>query len=582
MGTPQNQQPKRGHYRKLETANNIRLLYLYPGSREDELKGELVHANLDNAALYVALSYVWGKPVFNHKLFNLDDEYYLITESLWNALRDIRSAFGDEDDEAVVIWADALCINQSDITERGQQVGLMGRIYRQATSVCTYIGPAIDLTPKAIELASKLWSWTREELKAGKGPVITGTMDEVIERAGLPSIQDDVWGAFIDLFERPWPSRVWIVQESLLSDNIMMMCGQTILPSWGLLPSMAYLLPRQMHLGLPDNGLQNMLSLRAQPRRVGDTLENYLSHCHSLQATDPRDKVYALLALAENTLGIAPNYQKSCEQLYVETAFTLLQQHRSLRFLSDVYSEKRFPLPSWVPDWSHQPENCAALLRQDLNRACADTSPIFSAGPTFGTIKIRCLLVDRVKKCTGLLRDEALEYAKRTCRVKNPCQSLAHWQSYIVKEAKKREGNYPGGGSYHEATWRTLFANMGATLGKETAPHVFAKIFEFDDGSHEVELPPELEQVYAAQFDIFHSYSANRTLYWTEKGYIGLGPPHIEVDDIATVLYGGLTPYIVRNRAGEWLFVGETYAHGLMNGEAFSLENISEEDILIA
>jgi Heterokaryon incompatibility protein (HET) len=492
MAALQHQQSKRGQYKKLENPSDIRLLYLYPGSREDELKGELVHANLDTNALYVALSYVWGEPLFNHTLFDLDGEYYPITESLWNALRDIRSAFGDEDDEAVVIWADAICINQSDIAEREQQVSLMGKIYREAISVCTYIGPAIDLTPKAVELASKLWSWTQEELKAGRGPVITDTMDEVIEKAGLPSTKDDVWRGFIDLFERPWSSRTWIVQESLLTDNMMMMCGETILPSWGLLPSMAYLLPRQMHLGLPDNDLQNLFSLRAKPNRVGDTLENYLSYCHSLQATDPRDKVYALLALAENTSGITPNYQKLCEQLYVETAFALLQHNGSLAFLSNVYSEKKLPLPSWVPDWSHKPENCAAVLQQDSNRACAGTSPIYSAGPTFSTIKIRSLLVDRVKKCTGLLRDEALDHAKRTCRVKNPCQSLVHCQSHIIKEAKNREGTYPEGGSYHEATWRTLFANRAATLGNETAPHVFAKIFEFDDGNHETELPPEL------------------------------------------------------------------------------------------
>jgi hypothetical protein len=76
-----------------------------------------------------------GRPVFDHRLFTPEGEFQLITESLWNALRDIRSACSGGDDLALVLWADALCINQGDVSERRQQLKLMGRISRQAQSV---------------------------------------------------------------------------------------------------------------------------------------------------------------------------------------------------------------------------------------------------------------------------------------------------------------------------------------------------------------------------------------------------------------------------------------------------------------
>jgi hypothetical protein len=40
----------------------------------------------------------------------------------------------------MLLWADAICINQSDINERNTQVKLMGEIYRTATRVHVWLG----------------------------------------------------------------------------------------------------------------------------------------------------------------------------------------------------------------------------------------------------------------------------------------------------------------------------------------------------------------------------------------------------------------------------------------------------------
>jgi hypothetical protein len=65
-----------------------------------------------------------------------------------------------------------------------------------------------------------------------------------------------------------------------------------------------------------------------------------------------------------------------------------------------------------------------------------------------------------------------------------------------------------------------------------------------------------------------------RAFFVTEKGYIGLGPSNMEEGDLVYVLSGGQVPFILRPTTleGGFSLVGETYVHGIMDGEATVLE----------
>ena len=74
--------------------------------------------------------------------------------------------------------------------------------------------------------------------------------------------------------------------------------------------------------------------------------------------------------------------------------------------------------------------------------------------------------------------------------------------------------------------------------------------------------------------------------------YMGLAPPTAREGDIVVVLYGGNVPYIMRRAEDKdymlrdeisggdalkaWQFVGEAYVHGLMDGQALDIENVSD------
>lgn len=110
--------PKSHRFSTLASPTETRLLKLYSGKTTNELlSGSLRTVSLDDRHEYEALSHEWGSMELTQKLYLDDDSYVAITESLFHALRDIRH----ERDERL-IWADGVCINQSDLKEREQQV----------------------------------------------------------------------------------------------------------------------------------------------------------------------------------------------------------------------------------------------------------------------------------------------------------------------------------------------------------------------------------------------------------------------------------------------------------------------------
>ena len=66
-------------------------------------------------------------------------------------------------------------------------------------------------------------------------------------------------------------------------------------------------------------------------------------------------------------------------------------------------------------------------------------------------------------------------------------------------------------------------------------------------------------------------FCPNRRFVVTQKGYCGLAPAAVREDDVLVVLFGGNTPYFLRPHEGDYLFLGEGYTHGLMQGEAIDM-----------
>lgn len=71
------------------------------------LDGTLVDNSLDDVPLYLALSYAWGDPSLSDVIL-IDKQELKITQSSGAALRRML-----KDKSEIMIWIDAICINQA-------------------------------------------------------------------------------------------------------------------------------------------------------------------------------------------------------------------------------------------------------------------------------------------------------------------------------------------------------------------------------------------------------------------------------------------------------------------------------------
>jgi hypothetical protein len=76
----------------------------------------------------------------------------------------------------------------------------------------------------------------------------------------------------------------------------------------------------------------------------------------------------------------------------------------------------------------------------------------------------------------------------------------------------------------------------------------------------------------AEEFNAF-IYTIRQCIGWrpffTKEGHIGLGPAKMQQDDVICIFSGARAPYVMRPVAvGMYIFIGDCYVHGIMDGEA--------------
>lgn len=191
--------PAEFEYHNLIESDAIRLLIVHPGSSSSPIHCSLIHTSLKECRLdiydgYTALSYVWGDPGARKTVF-INGLPFSITANLVNAIGHLR-----DENRPLRLWADAICIDQKNLAERTQQLGLMREIYRLGGRTVIYLGDSSE------GMDTLLGNIGREGLNAGLSEV------------------DNL--AFRDVLSRPWFTRVWTYQELLLSREVVVQIGR--------------------------------------------------------------------------------------------------------------------------------------------------------------------------------------------------------------------------------------------------------------------------------------------------------------------------------------------------------------------
>lgn len=146
----------------------------------------------------------------------IDDGTYTAPVTALAALPGTCTASGMYD---ISMWIDAICINQTDLDEKGYQVELMGDIYSKASHVLIWLGnlgPHYGVGPRRTLSEIARYTRTRTAGQEFEWRLLDHVRNlDQAQVAGLDSDQDNV-RAFCQFFEAPWFTRLWMMQEVCL------------------------------------------------------------------------------------------------------------------------------------------------------------------------------------------------------------------------------------------------------------------------------------------------------------------------------------------------------------------------------
>ena len=535
---------------------HIRLIHLNVGAWNDGLSIQILeNVDLETAPVYEALSYTWGDSK-KERSISCGSESIAITANLATALVQLRNT-----DRPRILWIDQICINQDDVHERNKQVALMHRIYSKAENVVIWLGEEGPDDGMAFGFVPILLSYL-PPLSAGHG----ATQQGLVAGQALPIVGSPAWIALSRIFSRPYFRRSWIIQEVALARHAVVHCGPYVM-DWDLLAAASAYQMGQLASDVENahDAVAAIVELNRNDHGRGNNLVDALFMSYRFNCTDPKDKIFAMLGLAQ-ALVLQPDYNLSVEDVYLQTTHFLLDALGNLDILCCVSHPKRIAtLPSWVPDWQAQVVVKRKLGKSRVREADAPRHQVRYSDD------YRALTVDGW--CVGSIATVADVFPP------NKSGFDIGWNEFV-------EGlTHPDGRSYTEIYWRTLLAGenlVGTTSDEElrSAYEAWRNLINRRPGRGAYK--PLTNAAYENEkgTDFSRAMTENcvgRRLFITAEHYLGLGPGEARVGDLVCYLGDTTTPFVLRSKEGYFELVGESYVHGFVeNGHA--LEQLTRKE----
>lgn len=314
-----------------DKSTDIRLIRLlpasnvcYPNTQQPIIQCEIFHVSQNDPQLpaYKALSYVWGSKQDAQPCIFVNNKSFPTQRNLFNALAQFQLELCNE--ESLTIWIDALCIEQSHSDEKSAQVTKMRDIYSAADEVILWLGQSTRKTASAVALMCSINHPKSDNvLDFRHGEV--AVLPERHYSYGRSMLQNAFLGeseefeGFMELVNKPYWHRMWVVQEYLAARRAIIRCGKerflpiVFLRFCGLVVHVLDV-PALSSFYNPQKHKPIISAIRRTEEILDSTLpmEVAIEQCHkddstyvfynslalnrSKQATDPRDKVFALVS----------------------------------------------------------------------------------------------------------------------------------------------------------------------------------------------------------------------------------------------------------------------------------------------
>lgn len=572
-------------YGRVPGEGYIRRLVLEPGSPEAPLSGRLEAFSLQTAHEaypFEAISYMWGSTLKDQSII-IDGKLLRITTSAGAALRQVRHQQVQK-----AVWMDSICINQVDLDEKGQQVALMGDIYKKSklTWVCLGSRPedqkhaqvAADFVSEVDGMIRRVFDDPEFSWGAGQFPKV---------KEDDPIITDDRWKSWVYFVSRPWFGRGWVVQEAALGREVCILwAGFRIrrLPvfriCYWLYHRAGYLMMGSHGRVLPPlhmRGYEIWRPREAETFRTADaaagatTALEILNDARLMSLTNQKDRIYAFMALptaANDMPTLQPDYSDGTSHLdiYRKFAIKYLEKASNLDILSYVrYDDQGADLaalsgglPTWAPRWDIGKGGTNVAVLTDPKIHAEDQQSKVLADDF--TLQVKAILFDSVKY--------ACSTAKACSQTMNGVQEVSNMWQEFEPETRKWPGPHP---EDHVAFSFLGTLTRGAIFGdnykwsqsvKRCADLLHSgQLMTIDLASAGVSAENDAVRFMARKaIDV----SCKQRLLLLGRGYFGLGPAATREGDVCAIIHGMRGPVILRRLQGagneqQYHLVGPVY-----------------------
>jgi hypothetical protein len=576
---------------------------------------------------YTALSYEWGRddPALNKKvtvdcseLSGDDDDVWdlAIRRNLHHALLDIKnSKFASE-----WFFIDQISIDQNDLGEKSIQVAKMDKVYSCADRVLTYLGPKEDEDGDALDLLSRIddhfGDWFDELDRS------FFTLDRYVRRGEIPPgirrfrIDPDEQKAFEHLnrivygnrgyqqglgLTSSWTTRLWMVQENLLNRNTYFFRGPKALNSRSI-----HLLSYCQAFGLLPYVKKNMDQV-LPALKIADAFQDYHKEDERMSLTalmedfgtnmdcsDPKDKIYALVGLADDSWDIVPKYEKDNVDVFTELVQKSVENTHSLGILNHVRLD--------LTDHHHEIENLSALRsRHESEKYWPSWVPIFKTrtppklgGKASGTMLPKVWFSQSYMRVCGLkvgaIRSEVHLYGFEDCAIAGRMVGINLWHLLHVLDNIRSKLVDSGVSSIDEKLCYLVLGNSSSPdpdrsdeQWRSVAGSAFRQFHrairhaydsrEDDHDRHDSYIRIETSEL--AGYVLAKANVYNRSVYLTDDGELILATAGCLPGDTICILFGGRTLYVLRRQQKKvndeeyYLLLSPAFMDGYCNGEAF-------------
>lgn len=617
--------------------------YFYDPIQPDQVRlcrflqdGEYLSAALETFSVdgppprYTALSYTWALhqrgPTKNWTI-QIGEKHLPVLDSLQPFVQALRTKGTLLD--GTWWWIDSICIDPANTPEKNEHVRRMKRTYQNAHQTVVWLGEQSDDSGDAIDFINFLDEMSRARDR-------DGDMRMILQKDQY----HPQWIALRNFFLRKWWTRIWTVQEFVISSSISFWCGMRDISRTAVCTAL-WIADRCSSTGFKDTiafhhawSRRRAWRLYKNAHKTGKDLSLSLlalaAYFCTNEATHDQDRLYGLHALCTEHHALDINYSWSVDEVYLRFTQSFITQHQSLDIIcfgSLFSTTPGSSLPSWVPDWRQriQPLVVPLMVSQSSDKHVGNLRPpgslahgddliLYSASKTRAavykfegsTLLARGSIIDAVDGLAGSRNFEFVQSSGRhsahcsdgACSLTNVLTSVCR---SLVLDRKDRYLRYimPTEQFYYDF----IHLCMPLISGSPRPVHQeFQEWFErtrllrihgncleniLRDGPHSFLNPaPNQDEhmhdsFYGRFFDTVERMSLR--LMTSRNNRVGMVPEKSRKGDLVCVLLGCSVPVLLREteHEGQYINVGECFLDQCMVGEAVGQSDWSERTFCI-